>query len=105
MNRALLLLAPALLLTAPQPAEAAVPPGKPVNFRALPGSNAMVRLSWLDTAGDESGFRIEKGQNGVFQFVKNVGKNVQATNVTGLAETSTTSSASAPTAPPVPHSS
>lgn len=65
---------------------AAAPPGTPVDLRALPGSNKQIRLSWIDTARDEQGFRVELNDNGTFRVVKTVPANLQATTVGGLTE-------------------
>lgn len=75
----------ATFFAAPPPL-AAAPPGTPVDLRALPGSNKQIRLTWIDTAHDEQGFRVELNDNGTFRLVKTVPANRQATNVGGLTE-------------------
>jgi hypothetical protein len=60
-------------------------PGPPVNLRARPQSTTAVVLEWLDTASDETRFRIERRTgDGQFTFVRNLAKNKQSVVVSGL---------------------
>lgn len=65
---------------------AAEPPGTPVDLRALPRSNKQVQLTWIDTARDEQGFRVELNDNGTFRVVKTVPANLQTTILGNLTE-------------------
>jgi len=62
-------------------------PGQPSNLRAAAVSGSRIDLQWRDNAFNESGFRIERGLNGVYTQVGSVGANVTSFSDTGLSST------------------
>jgi hypothetical protein len=53
------------------------PPAAPSQLSATAPSSTQVRLTWTDTASNETGFHIERSLNGTtFQQVASVGGNV-----------------------------
>lgn len=74
----LLFIMPATLLAAPfLPA--------PSNVRAVTTSQTQISLSWQDNAGNETGFKIERGIDGTtFAEIASVNANVIAYSDTGL---------------------
>lgn len=72
----------------PPPSQAAVaPPGPAVNLEASSQSTSAVNLRWLDTASNETRFRVEKSvAGGPFQLARNVGANKQQVVIGGLAQ-------------------
>ncbi len=64
---------------------AAAPPAAPIELQAFPQSDKQIRLSWIDTARDEQGFKVELNDNGTFRVVKTVAANAQGIIVGGLA--------------------
>lgn len=65
-------------------------PGQPSNLRATTMSGSRIDLQWRDNAFNESGFRIERGINGVFTQVGSVGANVTSFSDTGLSSVANT---------------
>jgi purine nucleosidase len=59
-------------------------PGQPSNLRATVVDGKRIDLQWRDNAFNETGFRIERGVNGVFTPVGSVGANVTRFSDTGL---------------------
>lgn len=66
---------------------AACRPGQPSNLRATVAGAGRIDLQWRDNAFNESGFRIERGLNGVYTQVGSVGAGTTAFTDTGLAST------------------
>lgn len=61
----------------------ATSPAAPTNLQASPGKteSAIVNLTWIDNADNETGFKIERGTDGTTFFeIANVGVDVQAYN-------------------------
>ncbi|MBN1672524.1 MAG: DUF4832 domain-containing protein [Kiritimatiellae bacterium] len=48
----------------------AQPPAAPGGLRAVPLSSSTIRLDWTDNADDEDGFRIDRRQSGVTEWVR-----------------------------------
>ena len=60
-------------------------PGAPVSLGATAVSASQINLAWTDTAGNETGFKIERSTDGVnFTEITTVGANVTAYSNTGL---------------------
>jgi len=58
---------------------AAVAPTAPTNLSASAASSSQINLSWIDSASNESGFRIERSPDGTtFAEIATVGANVTA---------------------------
>ena len=67
-------------------AAAAVSLTAPMNLTATAASSSQINLSWVDSAGNESGFRIERSPDGTtFAEIATVGANVTSYANTGLA--------------------
>jgi hypothetical protein len=63
-----------------------VPPGAPSALSATAVSSSQVNLQWVDNAGNETGFKIERSTDGVnFSEIATVGANVTTYANTGLA--------------------
>jgi M6 family metalloprotease-like protein len=64
-----------------------VPPVAPGSMRADAVSASQINLSWVDQAGNEDGYRLERSDNGgaSFDTVFNLGANVISFSDTGLA--------------------
>lgn len=60
------------------------PPTAPSNLVVLVADATTLRLEWQDNSTDETGFRIERLVDGVFQEVNTTGANVKSTKVGGL---------------------
>ena len=64
---------------------AAASPAAPTNLTATATAKNRVNLAWVDNSGNESGFRIERSENGTtFTQIASVGPNVRAYANTGL---------------------
>ena len=63
------------------------PPSAPTNLTAEAQSSATIELSWTDSSGDESGFRIERSPDGAGNWaqIAEVSANVTTSVDTGLA--------------------
>ena len=60
-------------------------PTAPTDLTAAAASRSQINLTWTDTSGNESGFRIERSTNGTnFQQLVTVGANVTSFANTGL---------------------
>jgi hypothetical protein len=79
----------AIVLTA-QPALAAKP-NAPTNLSATAVSQTQINLSWTDNSSNETGFKIERGTDGInFSQIATVGANVTTyQNTTGLSANTT----------------
>jgi predicted phage tail protein len=62
------------------------PPSAPSSLTATPVSSSQINLSWVDNAGNESGFKIERRLEGDLNFsqIATVGSNVRSYSNTGL---------------------
>jgi titin len=66
------------------------PPAAPSGLTATAVSKSQINLAWKDSAGTESGFRIERSTNGTtFAQIATVGANVTAYQSTGLSANKT----------------
>jgi hypothetical protein len=62
------------------------PPTPPSSLTATPVSSSQINLNWVDNSSNETGFRIERGFDGVnFSLVTNVAANQTSYENTGLA--------------------
>jgi hypothetical protein len=79
----------AIVFTA-QPALAAKP-NAPTNLSATAASQTQINLSWTDNSSNETGFKIERGTDGIsFSQIATVGANVTTyQNTTGLSANTT----------------
>lgn len=67
------------------PTAVVVIPTAPSGLTATAASRSQVNLTWTDTSGNESGFRIERSTNGTnFQQIATVSANVTSFASTGL---------------------
>ena len=61
------------------------PPSAPTNLGAVALSSSQIGLSWTDNANNETGFQIQRSNNGVsFTLIASVGANVTAYTNNGL---------------------
>jgi hypothetical protein len=66
------------------PAHAA--PGRPAGLQALPAGDTDIRLTWEDTADNETGFRVDaRVAGGTFSTIGTVPANSKAAEITNLA--------------------
>lgn len=62
-----------------------LPPSAPTGLTAAAASSSQINLSWTDTSGNETGFKIErKSGTGIFQQIVIAGANITAFSDTGL---------------------
>ena len=61
-------------------------PHAPTNLRATALSTSLIKLTWTDNAGDETGFKIRRkmGSNGVWTVIETLGPNATSFENTGL---------------------
>ncbi len=72
----------------PQPAPTV--PAAPAGLTAVAVSRSQINLSWIDNSTDETGFKIERSQDGItFTQIGTVGSNVTAVANTGLSRRTT----------------
>ena len=64
---------------------AEVPPESPANLGAVAASATQIDLSWQDTSGNETGFKIERSPDGTAQWAEIA---VSGANTTGYPDTS-----------------
>jgi serine protease AprX len=65
--------------------EAGLPPGAPGGLKAAAASKTQINLTWADNSSDETGFRVERSNDGVgFSQVAAVGAGVKSYASTGL---------------------
>lgn len=65
-------------------------PSAPSNLAAMAVSTSQINLAWIDHADNETGFKVERGQNGVnFVEIATVGANVTTFADVGLDKATT----------------
>jgi hypothetical protein len=70
------------------PAPVELPPAAPSGLTVTPVSNSRLKLTWVDNANNESGFKIERSKSATTGFaqIRTVGANITAFTNTGLTQ-------------------